>query len=157
MSAIDWDAVYAAMGPRVRSVARAILRDQHEAEDAVQETFLRAFRSADSLRDAKALPGWLLMIARRAAINRGRKRGLEPHVAETVSETALDRREPLASDAVELSEAFARLTKSEQRALNHHASGLTMAQVAVLEGISVGAARTRLCRARAALRRMVLS
>jgi len=42
-----------------------LCNDKHVAEDIVQETFLRAWRSLDSLKDEKAAKAWLITIARR--------------------------------------------------------------------------------------------
>ena len=42
-----------------------LCRDPHIADDLVQETFLRAWRSLDSLLDQKAAKPWLLTILRR--------------------------------------------------------------------------------------------
>jgi len=39
--------------------------DKHVAEDITQETFLRAWRSLDSLKDDKAAKAWLITILRR--------------------------------------------------------------------------------------------
>ena len=55
----------------VFKVAYGVLRNSHDAEDVVQETFLRAHRSGiDSVRD---LPSWLATVAFRLAIDRKRK------------------------------------------------------------------------------------
>ncbi|MCA9912286.1 MAG: sigma-70 family RNA polymerase sigma factor [Anaerolineae bacterium] len=45
-------------------VALSILRDHHQAEDAVQEAFLTAYLSIDQLRDPAAFSGWLNRIVR---------------------------------------------------------------------------------------------
>ena len=42
-----------------------LCNDKHIAEDIVQETFLRAWRRLDSLKDEKAAKSWLITIARR--------------------------------------------------------------------------------------------
>lgn len=42
-----------------------LTHDKHVAEDLVQETFLRAWRSLDSLKDEKAAKSWLITILRR--------------------------------------------------------------------------------------------
>lgn len=42
-----------------------LVRDRAQAEDLVQETFLRAWKSIDSLRDPKAAKSWLITILRR--------------------------------------------------------------------------------------------
>ena len=54
--------------------ARAILRDDAEAEDAVQETYLRAFRSLDTFRGDSTFSTWLVRIAANEALGRRRKR-----------------------------------------------------------------------------------
>jgi len=45
--------------------ARLLCRDHQLAEDLVQETFLRAWKSWKDLRDARAVKGWLYTILRR--------------------------------------------------------------------------------------------
>lgn len=42
-----------------------LVKDQTVAEDIVQETFLRAWKSLDSLKDQKAAKAWLITILRR--------------------------------------------------------------------------------------------
>lgn len=42
-----------------------LVKDKHIAEDIVQETFLRAWKSLDSLNDDKAVKSWLITILRR--------------------------------------------------------------------------------------------
>ncbi len=42
-----------------------LCRDQHVAEDIVQDTFLRAWRALDTLQDEKAAKAWLITILRR--------------------------------------------------------------------------------------------
>jgi RNA polymerase sigma-70 factor (ECF subfamily) len=53
--------------------ARAILRDDAEAEDAVQEAYLRAYRSFGSFRGEAKLSTWLVRIAANEALARRRK------------------------------------------------------------------------------------
>lgn len=154
MSQPDWNAIDVAMRARVQSVVRSILRDEHEAEDAVQEAFLRALRNIGSLREPAALPGWLLTLARRAAIDRCRMLRRTPQVSEEV-EGALDRRESPPSNVMEIVEAFARLTPQMQRALDQSARGWSLERAAAEEGISLSAAKTRLSRARARLKQLV--
>ncbi len=153
MSFPDWNAIHAAMGPRVRRVTRSVLRDEHEAEDAVQDTFLRAVRSIGSLRNPAALSGWMLTLARRVALDRCRKLRRTPQVAEE-AEDVLDRREAAPSDAIEVAEAFARMPQWMQRALNQRARGWSLERAAAKEGISVGTAKSRLSRARSRLQEL---
>jgi RNA polymerase sigma-70 factor (ECF subfamily) len=54
--------------------ARAILRDDAEAEDAVQEAFIRAYRGLRSFRGEAKLSTWLVRIAANEALMRRRSR-----------------------------------------------------------------------------------
>ncbi len=54
--------------------ARAILGDDAEAEDAVQEAYLRAYRSLDGFRGEAKLSTWLVRIAANEALMRRRRR-----------------------------------------------------------------------------------
>ena len=53
--------------------ARAILRDDAEAEDAVQEAYLRAYRSIGAFRGEAKLSTWLVRIVANEALERRRK------------------------------------------------------------------------------------
>src|SRR5437763_6138806 len=65
------DAAFAALlerhGPMVLSVCRRILRDEHQAEDAFQATFLVLARKAGSIHKRSALASWLYGVALRLA------------------------------------------------------------------------------------------
>jgi len=54
--------------------ALGVLRDRHEAEDVVQETFLVAARRMHQLRDAEKVRAWLYAIARHEAVHRATDR-----------------------------------------------------------------------------------
>lgn len=58
---------------RLYRVARAVLRDDAEAEDAVQETYVKAFANLDSFRGDAALATWLTRIALNEALGRRRR------------------------------------------------------------------------------------
>src|SRR5271167_2028250 len=59
---------------RVYVVAFSILQDTSEAEDIVQDTFLKAHGQRGKLRDPEKFPVWLLTVARNAARDRLRRR-----------------------------------------------------------------------------------
>ncbi len=62
-------AVYDRYHRAVWSVSMSVLRDRSLAEDAAQETFLRAWRAAAGYDAGRDLGPWLLTIARRTAID----------------------------------------------------------------------------------------
>lgn len=71
---------------RLYRVARAVMRDDAEAEDVVQETYVRAFASLGSFRGESILSTWLTRIALNEALGRVRRRrpttGIEKIEAE---------------------------------------------------------------------------
>jgi len=63
---------------RLYRLARGILRSDSEAEDVVQETYVRAFTHLDGFRGEAGLSTWLSRIAINEAL--GRVRSAKPHV-----------------------------------------------------------------------------
>ncbi|MFM9860359.1 RNA polymerase sigma factor [Pseudoxanthobacter sp. M-2] len=59
---------------RLHRVARSVVRDQAEAEDVVQEAYLRAFSHLASFRGASSLSTWLTRITLNEAMGRVRRR-----------------------------------------------------------------------------------
>lgn len=51
------------------SIASSVLKSSHEAEEAVQEAVLKAWRNLDSLEDPAALVGWVARITRNVALD----------------------------------------------------------------------------------------
>ena len=81
--------------------ARAILRDDAEAEDAVQDAYIRAFRSLDAFRGESAVRTWLVRIAANEALMRlrsSRRRAevipIDHEHGETLMRDVPDDREP---------------------------------------------------------------
>jgi RNA polymerase sigma-70 factor (ECF subfamily) len=60
--------------PRVVRYIRYLIRDVSETEDLAQETFIRAYRQQETLRDPAALESWLYRIATHICIDRLRQR-----------------------------------------------------------------------------------
>jgi RNA polymerase sigma factor (sigma-70 family) len=145
---------------RVYGLARTIVGDPGTAEDVSQEAFVRAWRYAASY-DARrgTVLTWLLTIARNVAVDRLRLRQPEPldpdmvaaklqlhHAGEARDEHAA------VADREELRKALAILPEDQRRALLLAAYfGRTAAEVAELEAIPVGTAKTRI---RTAMHRM---
>src|SRR5215470_2610427 len=73
-------------GPMVLGVCRRVLRDDHDAEDAFQGTFLILARKAGSVVKGAALGSWLYAVAYHAALEAratgARRRAREKQVDE---------------------------------------------------------------------------
>jgi RNA polymerase sigma-70 factor (ECF subfamily) len=80
---------------RLHRVARSIVRDQTEAEDVVQETYLRAFSNLAAFRGGSSLSTWLTRIALNEAMGRMRKRS--PVLVAAPLDTATQRDEEFAA------------------------------------------------------------
>lgn len=74
------------MLPKLYSLARRLVGD--EAEDAVQDCLLKAFRSFDRLADPAAAPAWMAAILVNCCRDRGRSRQRRPEPADVEVEEA---------------------------------------------------------------------
>lgn len=63
--------------PRLQAFLRRRTRDRHEAEDIVQDTFLRVYEHLDQYDSSRRFSTWLFTIAARAAISHHRRRRVE--------------------------------------------------------------------------------
>ena len=71
---VDAGALFKSYHDRIYRYVVRLVRDPVEAEDLTQETFLRAYRRGDSLRDPEAVRGWLYRIATHVCLDRLRQR-----------------------------------------------------------------------------------
>src|SRR5262245_14059617 len=60
------------------AIAYGILQDRAEAEDAVQDSLIKAWKSRWRVRDAEKFPAWLATIVRHRARDMARRRKPEP-------------------------------------------------------------------------------
>lgn len=136
--------------------ARSLTRDVGGAEDALQETFLAAWRSSASFRGEGSALGWLLSIARHAVYRQHKGRAGEPERMESLAELGeaagwgadLD---PLDALMVkdEVGRALARLpVEDRELLLLREVEGLSNEDCAGLLGLGVAALKSRLHRAR---------
>jgi RNA polymerase sigma-70 factor (ECF subfamily) len=147
---------------RVFRVARAILGNDADARDAVQEAYVSAWRELPRLRNHERFDAWLRQIvvnACRAAL-RGRRRIRE--VSLEVS--PIDRADSgvalsdTISDTDLLAKAFDRLDASKRAILVlHYLEHQPVASIAAAVGIAPGTVKWRLSQARAALARALVA
>ncbi|MEO5705389.1 MAG: RNA polymerase sigma factor [Candidatus Limnocylindrales bacterium] len=135
---------------RLYAAARLILRDDANAEDAVQEALVAAWRDLSALRDPDRFEAWLHRLLVRACLRearRGRRRwSIESEVRPMKSvepDLAVD-----IADRDELARGFARLDPDQRTVIVlHHYLGLTLDEVADALAVPPGTARSRLHRA----------
>lgn len=66
--------IYDRYADRVHAFATSVLRDEHEAADVTQDTFVVAARRLDQLRDPAKLRPWLFAVARHESFRRAKAR-----------------------------------------------------------------------------------
>jgi len=147
-----------ALRPRLYRSAYAWTHNRHVAEDIVHDTFVKALRGADGLRDDKALEAWLFRIMTNCW--RDQLRRATP-TDELIDSDLIDERGPESRTAEQ------QLVRTVRRAVANLPDGYRQALILVdLEGFSyvetasildipVGTVMSRLSRARDRLRRML--
>ncbi len=86
----EFEPLVRAYGLRVYAVTFSVLGSRAEAEDAAQDTFVKAYKKLRELRAPESFPAWLLSIARRQALDHLRRRRFVPLSAEAESRLADD-------------------------------------------------------------------
>ena len=159
-----FEAVMRRYNQRLFRLGRSLLRDDSEAEDVLQDAYVRAYAHLDQLEDASRLASWLSHIVVHECRARLRKRGRHMQLVEQAGKGAPVRIVPGPT------------ADPEEQALNHQlggvlasaidslsigyravfvlrdVEGLSTAEVANSLGITEMAVKTRLHRARASLR-----
>ena len=120
-----------------------VLRDHDEADEALQETFVRAWRSAGRYDASRPLRPWLFAILRNVVIDLGRARAVRPGVVVGTPEAG---HEPLADVLLswQVEEALRRIGEQHRRVLvETYLRGRPYAEVAAELGVPEGTIKSR--------------
>ncbi len=148
---------------RIFRYVMSMVHDTAEAEDLTQETFLRAYRRRDSLRDETVQTAWLYRIATHVCLDRFRQNARRSPME---ADTDLDEVEVAEADTPSLQQTVEReeMSGCVQRYLNdlsdsyravillHDMHDLTAPEIAQLLDESLSTVKIRLHRARRKLR-----
>ena len=148
------------------NLARYLTGSPTDAEDLVQETYARALKSAGQFTPGTNLKAWLFRILRNSFISRYRHERHNPIMGglDTIDPTAqgADRQEWLRDDpeldrlrnvvGEEIERALMTLSEDARTVVLLDLEGLSEVEVAQVVGCAVGTVKSRLARARAALR-----
>jgi len=145
---------------KVYIVAYGILQDQSEAEEIVQDTFLKAHHQRSKLREPEKFPAWLMTVTRNGARDRLRRR--RPQAPPETFDTLVDEKTATPGSALEQEEHQAHLRRALATLPEDHRTALTLRYLEGLDyraieaemGLSNGALRGILGRALGTLRRM---
>jgi RNA polymerase sigma-70 factor (ECF subfamily) len=137
---------------KVYRIAFGILRSSHDADDAVQDIFIRAYRYLPSLDLGRSFEGWLMGIAmNQARTMRSRRRTATSETSQVAAAEKPARDVEMHAAALQAVSALPE--KQREAMLLHLNTELTTQEIGEILGCSKGAAGVHLHRARAALRK----
>jgi RNA polymerase sigma-70 factor, ECF subfamily len=146
-----FDEVVDRYGLQLLRTARLILRDEALAEDAIQETFLKAWQRIGSLRDEDPGP-WLTRIAMNESISTYRRRHRFQALTERFGRLGSSKPEVSSEARLDLAHALDQLTAEQRAALAlHYYQDLSVEDTARMLKVPVDTAKSRL---KTALRRL---
>jgi RNA polymerase sigma-70 factor (ECF subfamily) len=153
----EYRAFYAAAFPRLVGQVYLMTGDLGEAQDAVQEAFVRAWGRRRRFADGDQPDAWIRTVARRLAVSRWRSarsaRAAWRRYAAATAHVA-----PPGVDKPLIVSALQRLPEEQRRAIVlHHLCDLPVEQVATETGAPVGTVKARLARGRATLRILLMT
>jgi RNA polymerase sigma factor (sigma-70 family) len=146
------DELYARFAPRVYGLGMVMLGNAAHAEDLVQDTFVKVWRNAHAYDPSRgSVDTWVLLIARSLAVDLIRRKVLETRILAS-QETPEVSTEPGPEEHAESRDladrarrAMGSLSPGQRAALElAYFGGKSSAEVAELEGIPVGTAKTRI-------------
>ena len=154
---------------RVYTLALRSTGSEHDAADITQEVFLRAWRNLDSFRGDSSLSTWLYRVTANLCVDLARKKtgeGASASIDDEESPAAavadpvrMNRPEEAAENnelRQELQYALSQLSEEHRRiVILRDVGGLSYADIARTLGLEEGTVKSRLARARAALRRIL--
>jgi RNA polymerase sigma factor (sigma-70 family) len=146
--------VYQHYGRLVYAVAYRVVGDRGLAEEVTQQTFLKAWRAAESLDESRDIGPWLVAIARRVAIDVYRHEAVRPALPLDVApaEDSALVSHPESAEAVydiwEVRRAVTELPADEREIVRlQHFEGLTHGEIAQRLKLPVGTVKSRSFRA----------
>ncbi len=155
-AALGFDQLFDDYGKDLQRYALWLTGDRHTADDLVQDTLLRAWRSLDRLQNPKAAKGWLMTILRRE--NARRFERYQPQEAAIPTEELGDGHKDYdtSTEAFVLRRALEKLPEEyREPLLLQVVHGYSQKEIAQRLGITSAGVGTRLFRARQKLREAV--
>jgi RNA polymerase sigma-70 factor (ECF subfamily) len=145
--------------PHLRAYARSLTSDVHAADDLVQDTLVQALQAWDRFTPGTNLKAWLFRILHNRHITVGTRKHVRAEIG--VDDLSLHGSVPAFQEGrAELRHfkaAFARLNPRQREVLVLYAvHGLPYEQIAAVTGCAVGSVKSRMNRARTALKAMLL-
>jgi RNA polymerase sigma-70 factor, ECF subfamily len=163
--AVDFERTFLPHMDAAYNLARWIVRDDQDAQDVVQEAYLRAMRFAGGFRGGNAR-AWLLTIVRNTSFTWLRRNRGPDQPSEFDESVHLDDTEETGLDADAVKKADQAMVRAALRELRdefrevivmREIEGLSYKEIAEVAEVPIGTVMSRLARARAQLARLLRS
>lgn len=160
----EFDRIFTDYSAPIYNYALRMVGDPDRAADITQDTFIKAYRKLDTLTDASSTRSWLYRIATNTAIDEmRRRRHIAPRGAEDDHPVEQADGGPGPETQVlsglmdeRISRALLRLKPNHRQCLIlSDVEDMSAVQIGEVMGMSNGAVRVLLCRARGEMRRML--
>jgi RNA polymerase sigma-70 factor, ECF subfamily len=160
----EFDRIFTAYSGAIYNYALRLVGDADRAADIAQDTFIKAYRKLDTLTAPSATRSWLYRIATNTAFDEMRRRR---HIAPIGTEEDRPLEQPDGGPGPETQVLSGLLDERISRALlrlkpNHRqcliladVEDMSAVQIGEVMGMSNGAVRVLLCRARGEMRRLL--
>jgi RNA polymerase sigma-70 factor (ECF subfamily) len=138
------------------STAHRMTRSPQDAEDLVQETYLRAYRAFDRYRPGTNIRAWLYTILHRARTDMLRRSGRRPETVELAGDgpAVAPEQHALLAEGEDVGQALAALPEAFRTAVVlRDVEEFSYQEIAGILDVPVGTVMSRIHRGRAALRR----
>jgi RNA polymerase sigma factor (sigma-70 family) len=141
---LAWSELFRRFTRRIATVARAHRLGAYDAEDVVQDTWLRALEHLGELRDPESVAGWLNTTARRECL---RRIGLDQRQVLARRALETETQDPTAFDALDAGERSAALARALTRVTEREGALMTVllaepeptyAEVSAALGVPIG-------------------
>lgn len=148
---LDFERLYETYRSRVFSTAYRMLSNRADAEDVTQDVFVRVFKKLKSFRGDSAVSTWIYRIAVNACLDFRRRRRLRQAVS---LDTGIEVGSTPLSVTRLIESALPRMAEGYRRVfVLHDIQGFKHQEIGKILGITDGASKSQLHRARAFLRR----
>lgn len=155
-AAEDFDTFAVAVTPRLVRLAQSMGAGRPDAEDAAAEALARAYASWSRVKAMANPEGWAMRVAANLACDRARRTRRESSSGLPRDPASVIGFEDLVATRAELLAALRRLPRRQREAVAlRHLGGLSLKDVATVQGVSPGAAGKRVERALSALRELL--
>ena len=160
----EFDRIFTDYSAPIYNYALRMVGDPDRAADITQDTFIKAYRKLDTLTDASSTRSWLYRIATNTAIDEMRRRrhvapmgADEDHPVEQADGGPGPETQVLSGLMDErISRALLRLRPNHRQCLIlSDVEDMSAVQIGEVMGMSNGAVRVLLCRARGEMRRLL--